>query len=186
MIGIISYNVGQALREWPGLKSDGINVSITRATDNTISIENIDLPLVVVHIRGEEGAGNTYIGGGIRLYFELALYYISVTHDYSMSNKLTGVDVEVLDRSLEVMRCMERTTLLDDIKNRFDFNFQFDRKEDEQTHALTGPTTIPADIQKIVYKCDVEFNPYNEEDVEWVRLKRIELDNNGIAITIIE
>ena len=68
----------------------------------------------------------------------------------------------MLDISDEVIRCIERTTLLDEVKANHDLNLQFDSMETETVYGTSGAMTVTVDVHKIVYKGSVEFDLYGK------------------------
>lgn len=183
MVGYISEIIAKALREWPKLKRLG--VLPVRATEGDSVVVNTPLPAIAVHVFGEDSHGNTYIGGGIRLYFELSLYVMIPLTDISFSSE-NGKQTELLDLSEEVIRCIERSDVLYETKVKHDLNLQFDRMETNSTYAFRNDTSIAIDVHRVTFKGDVEFIPDLLDDGGGVPLKRVEIDNNGINKTIIE
>ncbi len=163
MVGYISEGVAKAIRSWDRLRS--LSIVPVRATDGTSAVVNTPLPAVAIHVLGEDGEGNTFLGGEIRQYFELSLYCMIPITDYSFSTE-KGTQTELLDASDEIIRCMERTRELDALKIEHDFNMQFDRMDSDTTYATQGVNSITVDVHKIVYKCSVRFNPYGSGEQE--------------------
>lgn len=183
MVGYISFAVANALRNWQPLKK--VNMLPVFATDGVNVVVDTPIPAVAIHVSGDDGYGNTYFGGGIRFYFELQLHVILPINNYTFS-KDGGAQSDLLDSSEEVVRCVERSELLGTIKQKHDFNIQFDRMDTYQTYATQGANSVAVDIHKVVYKGSVEFVPNPDEDPDYVELKRVEIDNNGVNTSIIE
>lgn len=182
MVGYVTDAVAKALRAWQPLKD--MNIIPVFATGGTALVENTPIPCVAIHVFGDEGRGNTYIGGGIRQFFDLSLFTIIPIHNYTFSPD-GGKQAEMLDISDEVIRCIELTNLLDDVKQAHDLNLQFDRMETEQTYAHKGAESITVDVHKVVYRGDVQFNMKDESYNRYVELLKVIADN-GINKTIIQ
>ena len=155
MVGYVQEAIAQALRKWEPLKV--ANVMPVRSVDGVSTIVNTPLPAVVVHINGIDGEGNTYLGDGIRQYFELELLYLCDVPNYTFSDD-GGLQAKRLDLSDEVIRCIELTTELDEVKRKHDLNMQFDRMDTETTYGTKGALSVTVDVHRIVYKCDVELD----------------------------
>lgn len=155
MVGYVTNAVAKALKNWDTLKAS--NIIPIRATGGESVVVNTPLPAIAVHVNGEEGEGNTYLGGGIRLYFELALHYLLPVTNYTFSAD-NAKQTELLDLSDEIIRCIENTTDLDAVKVEHDLNLQFDRLETDTTYATQGSTSTVVDIHKIVYKGSVRLD----------------------------
>lgn len=161
MVGYVSEAVAKALKNWKPLADAGI-IPI-RATGGTTVLENIPLPSIGLHVIGDDGEGNTFFGGGIRQYFELILYVLLPITNYTFSPD-DGAQAEQLDISDDVIRCMEQSKDLDYIKQRHDFNIQYDRMDTDQTYGTQGAMSVVVDVHKIVYKGSVEFDPKLQYD----------------------
>lgn len=183
MVGYVQESIAYALKRWDALKD--ANVMPVRSVDGASVVVNTPLPCIVIHINGTEGEGNTYFGGGIRQYFDLELWYICDVPNYTFS-KDDFIQAKKLDLSDDIIRCMELTKDLDELKVRHDFNWQFDRMETESTYGTKGSLAVTVDVHKIIYKCDVEFDLKDEAYNRYVTLKRVEIDNNGINKSVIE
>lgn len=174
MVGYISDALATALSGWPELKQ--ANIMPVRATDGANVVVNTTLPAIAVQVNGVDGEGNTYLGGGIRQYFEIVLHVILPVTNYTFSRD-KGAQANTLDISDDVIRCMERTTLLDEVKQKHDLNMQFDRMETDTTYGTKGATNICVDVHRVIYKADVQFNPFKkDEPVGEVVLERVEQD----------
>lgn len=182
MVGYVSEAVAQALRTWKPLKK--LNIIPVRATDGMSVVVNTPIPAIAVHVSGEDGSGNTYFGGGIRFYFELQLHVIIPLTNYTFTPD-GGKQTELLDSSEDVVRCVEQSELLLDVKRRHDLNLQFDRLETYSTYATQNAMSVAVEVHKVVYKGDVEFVPYPEGDPWYKELKRVEIDN-GVNKSVIE
>lgn len=178
MIGYVTDAIANALKTWKPLQE--ANVIPIRATDGMSAVVNTPLPAVAVHISGDTGEGNTFIGGGIRQYFEIALYVLLPVVNYTFSPD-RGTQANVLDLSDEVIRCMERTSAFSDIQKRHDFNIQYDRTELDETYGTQGANSVVVDIHKIIYKGSVAFDPYNdkEERPTDVELKQVNIEKEN-------
>ena len=160
MIGYVSNAVAQALREWPALKQ--ANIFPVRATDGTTAVVNTPLPAIAIHVMGDDGEGNTFIGGGIRQYFDLCLYYLLPVTNYTFSFD-NNAQSELLDLSDEIIRCMENTIAFDTIRAEQDFSIQFDRMDTDTTYGTQGVNSVTVDVHKIVYRGSVRFDPYTDK-----------------------
>lgn len=178
MVGYISDGVANALSNWEALKQ--ANVMPVRATEAASVVIDTPLPAIAVHVNGEEGQGNTYFGGGIRQYFELSLYVLLEIVNYTFSPD-GGLQAEMLDLSDEVIRCMEQTELLDELKRKHDLNMQFDRMETDTSYGTNGATSVVVDVHKIIYKCDVEFDP-KRKFADSAELLRVEIEEKTSGI----
>ncbi len=83
MVGFVGEAVAKALREWPALQV--ANVMPVRAVDGASVVVNTPLPAIAIHINGTDGAGNTYLGGGIRQFFDLELWYLCDVPNFAFS-----------------------------------------------------------------------------------------------------
>ena len=155
MVGYVSSAVATALKNWDELKD--ANIFPVIATEGSSTVVNTPIPAIAIQIAGDEGEGNVFFGGGIRQYFELILHCILPITNYSFSHD-RGAQANLLDMSDEVIRCIEQTTLLDDVKVRHDLNLQFDRMETETTYATKGANTIDVDVHKVIYRGSVNFD----------------------------
>ena len=160
MVGYISNAVADAIRNWPVLKK--YNVVPIRATEGDSVAVNTPLPAVAIHVVGDDGEGNTFFSGGIRLYFELQLYCLLPAPNYSFTFD-RGAQADMLDLSDEAIRCIESTKELDVIKLKHDLNLQFDRIETDTTYATSGANTVTVDVHKVIYKGSVELGGYASE-----------------------
>lgn len=157
MVGYIGEAVAEALRTWPALKN--ANVLPIRATDGTTVVVNTpSLPAVAIHVLGDDGEGNTFIGGGIRLYFMLCVYAMVPLTNYTFSPD-GGKQSALLDLPEEIIRCLESPDSLVTLKQTFDCNLQFDRLDTDTTYATKDAMSITVSVQKIVYKGSVKFDP---------------------------
>ena len=177
MVGYVQDEVATALRAWTTLKA--ANVMPVRANEGNSIVVNTPLPAVIIHIVGDEGEGNTFIGGGIRQYFTLELWTLIDVPNYTFSAD-NGVQADRLDISDDVMRCCEHPDFLTTLKQNHDLNMMFERMETEQTFGAQGSLNVTIDVHKIIYKCSVEFNPEDEEYVRYANLDLIEIDNDGV------
>lgn len=182
MVGYIQDAVAKALSDWATLKT--ANVMPVRANEGNSVVINTPLPAVIIHIVGTDGDGNTFIGGGIRQYFDLELWTLIDVPNYSFSPD-RGLQATKLDVSDDVIRCVEHPNFLSNIKQVHDLNMQFDRMETETTYGTKGSINVTVDIHKVIYNCSVYFNPLDAEYNAWVELERIEIDNNGVNNTIL-
>ena len=141
MVGYIGEAVAEALRTWPALMD--ANVLPIRATDGTTVVVNTpSLPAVAIHVLGDDGEGNTFIGGGIRLYFMLCVYAMVPLTNYTFSPD-GGKQSALLDLPEEIIRCLESQ----------------DRLDTDTTYATKDAMSITVSVQKIVYKGSVKFDP---------------------------
>lgn len=159
MVGYVSQAIANALKKWQPLAMT--NIIPVRATDGTTVVVNTPLPAIAVHVVGDDGEGNTFFGGGIRQYFEICLYYLLPVTNYTFSAD-GGAQSELLDLSDEIIRCMEQTSELDEIKVEHDFNIQFDRMDTETTYATQGVNSVTVDVHKVVYKGSVAFDKFTD------------------------
>lgn len=181
MVGYVQDAVANALSNWETLRA--ANIMPVRATDGASVVVDTPLPAIAVHINGVDGQGNTYIGGGIRQYFELALYVLLPITNYTFSRD-KGAQAAMLDYSDEVIRCMELTELLDGLKRDHDLNMQFDRMETDTTYGTQGSQSVVVDVHKVIYNCDVQFDLKDEAYKRFVELKKVVIDN-GVNQSII-
>lgn len=170
MVGYISDAVANAIRNWGPLQA--VNAFPVRATDGPSVVVDTPLPAIAIHVSGNDGHGNTYFGGGIRFYFDLELYVITPITNYSFTPD-GGTQAKQLDIMEDVVRCMEQTKDFDVLRQKHDWNMQYDRTDTETTYATQGAMSITASVQKIVYKCDVEFDPKYAGDKDVVLEKII-------------
>lgn len=180
MVGTVMYAVANALAKWDKLKEH--NLYPVRTTGGTVVLEDAPLPCIAVHLVGKEGKGNTYFGGGIRQYFDLELYVITQAYNVSFT---TDAGMSALDMSNDVIRCMELTTELDEVKQKLDLNLQYNRMDTETTYATVSAMSVMCDVHKIVYDADVHFDPLDEEINRYVQLKRVEI-YNGVNESVIQ
>ena len=157
MVGYITKAVADAIRKWPALKD--ADIIPVFATDGSSVVVNTPLPAVVIHVLGEDGEGNVFLGGGIRQYFELQLYCLFPITNYTFSPD-NDAQSKLLDLSDEVIRCVERSTVLENVKLVHDLNLQFDRMETDSTYASAGATSVSVDIHRVIYKGSVRFDEY--------------------------
>lgn len=161
MVGYVSEAVATAIKKWDAFRA--LNVIPVRPTEGDSVVVNTPLPAIVVHVIGDEGEGNTFFGGGIRQYFEISLQCLIPTPNYTFTFD-KGAQSDMLDLSDEVIRCIERTKELDEIKVKHDFNIQFDRMETDTTYATSGANTVTVDVHKIVYTGSVEFDLFSKRE----------------------
>lgn len=183
MVGYVSFAVANALRNWQPLTTKGLIPVF--ATDSTGVVVDTPIPAIALHISGEDGYGNTFLGGGIRFYFELQLHCIIPLTNYTFSAD-NNTQSDMLDISEEIVTCMEHSEDLNDVKVKHDLNLQFDRMETYQTYATNNAISVAVDVHKIVYKGSVEFKPNFSGDKYLYELKRVEIDNNKINKIVIE
>lgn len=183
MVGYVSDIIAAALRAWEPLRN--ANVVPVRATDGVSVVVDTPIPAIAVHISGDDGYGNTYLGGGIRLYFEAQLHYICPITNYTFSPD-KGKQAEMMDLSDEIIRCMELSNVMDYVKQKYDMSLQFDRLDTYSTYATKNAISVAVEVHNVVYKGSVEFNTNIDKDKYLIELKRIEIDNNGINKSIIE
>lgn len=160
MVGYVTDAIANALKNWQPLKE--ANIIPLRGADGDSVVIDTPLPAIVIHVVADDSEGNTFIGGGIRHYFRLELHCLLPVINYTFSLD-GGKQAAMLDLSDEVIRCVERTELLDSIKNRHDFNVQFDRMETTTTYGANGANTVVVDVHKVVYRGSVEFDLYNDK-----------------------
>lgn len=183
MVGYIQEAVAKALQNWEPLKN--ANVMPVRANEGDSVVVNTPLPAVVVHVVGTDGDGNTFIGGGIRQFFDLELWTLIDVPNFTFS-KDKGLQAAKLDVSDDVIRCAEHPDFMSNEKQVHDLSMQFDRMETETTYGTKGSLNITVDVHKVVYNCSVDFDVQDEDYNKYVELLRIEIDNNGINESIIE
>jgi hypothetical protein len=182
MVGYIQEAVAKALRDWPTLKA--ANVVPVRAAESNQIVINTTLPAVIVHIRGTEGEGGTFIGGAIRQYFDLELWVLLDVPNFSFSHD-KGMQAAKLDLSDDVIRCVEHEDFLSALKTQRDLNMQFDRMETETTYGSKESLSITVDVHKVIYNCSVAFDLKDGSDLLFADLDGIVVDNDGINETII-
>lgn len=176
MVGYISETIARALKSWDALRD--ANVSVVRPTDGTSVVVNTPLPAIIVHVNGTEGEGNTFIGGGIRFYFEIGLYYVVNVTNFTFTAD-NHKQAELLDLSEEIVRCMERSPEFKEICERHDFSIQFDRFDSETTYATSGVNSVTVDVHKIMYNGSVEFDPFGKDKgFNEVTLKKVNIETN--------
>lgn len=173
MVGYVTNAVAKALKNWDALKD--ANIIPIRATGGESVVVNTPLPAIAVHLNGEDGEGNTFLGGGIRQYFELALHYLLPITNYTFSAD-NDKQSEMLDLSDEIIRCIECSTELNNVKEKHDLNLQFDRFETDTTYATQGATSVMIDVHKIVYKGSVNFDPCKDK-LSGVVLETVNIEN---------
>lgn len=183
MVGYVSFAVANALRKWQPLTKKGMIPVF--ATDGTGVVVDTPIPAIALYVQGEDGNRNTYLGGGIRFYFELQLHCIIPLTNYTFSED-NNLQAEMLDMSEEVVRCMELSEELQNVKVEHDLSLQFDRLDTYQTYATRNAISVAVDVHKVVYKGSVEFKPILDDSKWWVELKRVEIDNNRVNKSIIE
>ena len=176
MVGYVSSAVANALKNWDALRD--ANVFPVVATDGQTAVVNTPIPAVAIQILGDEGEGNTFFGGGIRQYFELTLHCVLPITNYTFSPD-KGAQAEVLDISDEVIRCIELTKLLDDVKVQHDLNLQFDRMETEATYATKGANTLVVDVHKVIYKGSVNFDLKNKVVTD-TTLEKVNIETENV------
>lgn len=182
MVGYIQAAVAKALQDWEVLQT--ANIMPVRANEGNSVVINTPLPAVVVHVLGTDGDGNTFIGGGIRQFFDLELWTLIDVPNYTFSPD-KGLQAEKLDVSDDVIRCVEHPDFMTDVKQVHDLSMQFDRMETETTHGTKGALSVTIDIHKVIYNCSVEFDPKDEDYKRYADLILIEIDNNGVNQSII-
>jgi hypothetical protein len=148
-------------------------------------VVNTSLPAIVIHVVGTDGDGNTFIGGGIRQFFDLELWLLLDVPNYTFSPD-KGMQAAKLDLSDDIIRCVEHPDFLSDVKTAHDLNMLYDKMESETTNATKGALTMTVDVHKVVYNCSVDFDPKDEAYNAYEELIRIEIDNNGVNESIIE
>lgn len=183
MVGYIQDAVAAALKEWPALKA--ANIVPVRPNEGDSIVVNTSLPAIIVHVVGEDGDGNTFIGGGIRQHFMLELWTLIDIPNYSFSND-GGVQAKKLDVSDDVIRCVEHPDFVKDVKQVHDLHMHYDHMATETTHGSKGSLAVTIDAHKVIYKCSVQFDPQDEAYNAYADLIRIEVDNNGVNESIIE
>ena len=159
MNGYLSDAVANALKNWDPLKS--VHMVPIRATDGTTVIENCPIPAIAIHLMGtddNEAEGGTAFGGGIRFYFDLILYCLLPVTNYTFSPDF-GKQAQMLDMSEDVVRCIEQTTLLDEVKKEHDLNLQFSSMTTDTTYGTRGAESVVVDVHKVIYKGSVKFDP---------------------------
>lgn len=174
MVGYVQDAIAKALSEWPALKA--ANIMPVRATDGVSVVVNTPLPAIAIHINGTDGNGNTYFGGGIRQYFELTLHVLLPITNYTFTRD-AGTQATLLDLSDDVIRCMEQTEALDELKQRHDLNMQFDRMETDTTYGTHGAISVAVDVHRVVYSCDVAFDNKDDSYRRFVELQKVIIDN---------
>ena len=169
MVGLVQEAVANALRNWDTLKS--ANVMPVRSTGGDSVVVNTPLPAIAVHVVGVEGEGYAF-GRGIRQYFELTLHVLIEVNNFTFS-KDGGAQAKALDLSDEVIRCMENSRLLDNLKQTRDFNRQYNRMETETTYGTKGALSVLVDVHKVVYSCDIDLDTSQKAFTDSVELKKI-------------
>ena len=182
MVGYIQDAVADAIRNWTALKN--ANVMPVRANEGGSVVVNTALPAVIIHVVGTDGDGNTFIGGGIRQFFDLELWVLIDIPNYTFS-KDNGLQAAKLDISDDVIRCVEHPDFLSDIKSTHDLNMQFDRMETETTYGTKQSLTVTIDVHKVIYNCSVNFDLQDEAYNRYADLLRIEIDNNGVNTSVL-
>ena len=177
MVGYIQEAVAKAIQDWPALKT--ANVMPVRANEGNSVVINTPLPAVIVHVLGTDGDGNTFIGGGIRQFFDLELWTLIDVPNYTFS-KDKGMQAAKLDVSDDVIRCVEHPDFLAAEKVTHDLNMLFDRMETETTYGTKGALNVTIDIHKVIYNCSVVFDMQDEAYNAYANLDVIEVDNNGV------
>lgn len=172
MVGYIQDAVAKALSDWTTLKT--ANVVPVRANEGGSVVINTPLPAVIVHVVGTDGEGNTFIGGGIRQYFDLELWVLIDIPNYSFSPD-KGLQAAKLDLSDDVIRCVEHPDFLSNEKQVHDLNMQFDRMETETTYGTKGSLNITVDVHKVIYNCSVIFDPKATDYDQTANLDQIDL-----------
>lgn len=183
MVGYIQEAVAKAIQNWDALKD--ANVMPVRANEGNSVVVNTTLPAVVIHVVGTDGDGNTFIGGGIRQFFDLELWVLLDVPNYTFS-KDKGLQAAKLDISDDVIRCVEHPDFLTLEKATHDLNMQFEKMETETTYGTKNAQNVTVDIHKIVYNCSVDFDLRDEAYNRYANLVRIEIDNNEVNESIIE
>lgn len=183
MVGYIQEAIAAALKAWEPLSS--ANVVVVRAVEGSSTVVNTSLPAIVVHVLGNDGQGNTYIGGGIRQYFDLELWMLLDVPNYTFSPD-NNLQANKLDLSDEIIRCVEHPDFVLELKQTHDLNMQFDRMETETTFGSKNSLTVTIDVHKVIYSCSVAFDMKDEDYNRFADLERIEVDNNGINEIVIE
>ncbi len=177
MVGYVQDAVAAALKDWSTLQD--AKVMPVRANEGNSVVINTPLPAIVVHVLGTDGDENTFIGGGIRQFFDLELWTLIDVPNYTFSQD-SGLQAAKLDLSDDVIRCVEHPDFLEEVKQVHDLSMQFDRMETESTHGAKGALSVTIDIHKVIYKCSVEFDPSDEAYKRYADLILIEIDNNGV------
>lgn len=189
MVGYVTDAVVDSLRKWTKLTKEYIFP--VYATDGVTEVTDTPIPCVAIHVNGDTGHDNTYIGGGVRLYFELQLLYIVpiMNTNFTPDN---GKQSERLEISEEIINCMEQVTrlekqpdLMSQVCIEHDLNLQFSRLETQTTYARKGTESVLCQVHSIVYKGDVRFDTKYDRDTDVV-LKHVKADiNNGEIKTVI-
>lgn len=182
MVGYVSDAVASALKAWPTLKQ--ANVLPVRATEGQSVVINTPLPAIIINVAGDDNDGESdlFFGGGIRQHFELRLLVVLPVTNYSFSFD-KGSQAEVLDLSDDVIRCMERTTMLDDLRTKRDFSIQYSHTSTETTYATRGANSVTVEVHRIIYKGSVEFDPYNDKElrpITDVTLEKVEIEPKDV------
>lgn len=166
MVGYLGAAVAAALRQWPALKQ--ANIFPTRAAEGTTVVVDTPLPAIVIHVIGTddpEDEGGISFGGGIRFYFNLFMYVLLPVTNYSYSPD-GGKQAELLDLSEDVVRCIEQTDVLDEVKRQHDLNLQFVNMPTDTTYGTRGAESVLVDVHKVSYKGSVSFDPKDKNKIE--------------------
>ena len=155
MVGYLGAAVAAALRQWPALKQ--ANIFPTRAAEGTTVVVDTPLPAIVIHVIGTddpEDEGGIAFGGGIRFYFNLFMYVLLPVTNVSYSPD-GGKQADLLDMSEEVVRCIEQTDVLNEVKQQHD-----------TTYGTRGAESVLVDVHKVSYKGSVSFDPRDKNKLE--------------------
>jgi len=180
MVGYIQEAVASAIKAWTTLQA--ANVMPVRANDGSSIVINTPLPAVIIHVLGTDGDGNTFIGGGIRQFFDLELWTLIDVPNYTFTAD-GGLQAAKLDVSDDVIRCVEHPDFLANEKAVHDLSMQFDSMETETTYGTKGALNVTIDIHKVIYNCSVDFDVEDEAYKIYANLDLIEIDNNGVNET---
>lgn len=179
MVGYVQTAVADAIRNWLPLKEKGVSPILAVQGENIVT--DTQLPAILVHVFGTDGQGNTYIGGEIRLYFELSLHMVTqITNSSFTPDK--GLQAKAFDLSEEVIRCIERSDKLQNVRLEHDMSLQFDRMTTYSTYAYGKTNSVPVDVHQIVYNGSVEFKV---GDTNGYPLEVVDINNNDINHVIL-
>ena len=93
------------------------------------------------------------------------MYVLLPVTNYSYSPD-GGKQAELLDLSEDVVRCIEQTDVLDEVKRQHDLNLQFVNMPTDTTYGTRGAESVLVDVHKVSYKGSVSFDPKDKNKLE--------------------